>query len=220
MKRLLILALLVCLMGGFGACATHAQQKIAIISLKKAFDGYWKTKQADTQLKDRAGDFEKQHKEIVDNYQKSNEEYKKMLDSANDQAVSSEERDRRKKAAEGKLRDIQAIEQQLRQFDSTARSTLQEQQRRMRDSILSEIQDEVKKKAKAAGYSLVFDTAAETINNTPVVVFNSGENDITDEIVSVLNSTAPANLPKPGESSATVPIATPDTSDKTKKDKK
>jgi outer membrane protein len=220
MKNLFIKALIVCLVCGWGACASHAQQKIAIISLKKAFDGYWKTKQADLQLKDRAGDFEKQHKDIVDNYQKSNEEYKKLLDSANDQAVSGEERDKRKKTAEGKLREIQGVEQQLRQFDSTARSTLQEQQRRMRDSILSEIQDEVKKKAKTAGFSLVIDTAAETINSTPVIVFNAGENDITDEILAVLNSTAPANLPKAGDTPAAPAISTPDTSDKTKKDKK
>lgn len=220
MKKLLIKVLMVCLVCGCGACAAHAQQKIAIISLKKAFDGYWKTKQADLQLKDRAGEFEKQHKEIVESYQKANEEYKKLLDSANDQAVSAEERDKRKKAAEGKLRDIQGVEQQLRQFDNTARGNLQEQQRRMRDSILGEIQEEVKKKAKTAGYSLVLDIAAETINSTPVVVFNAGENDITEEILTILNSTAPANLPKAGESSTTSSISTPDTSDKTKKDKK
>jgi outer membrane protein len=220
MKKLLIPALIVSIFCGLGLCAAQADQKIAVISLKKAFDGYWKTKQADVQLKDRAGEFEKQHKDIVDNYQKANEDYKKMLDGANDQAVSSEERDKRKKNAEGKLRDIQGIEQQLRQFDSTARSTLQEQQRRMRDSILGEIQDEVKKKAKAGGFTLVIDTAAETINSTPVVVFTSNESDITEEVLSVLNATAPANLPKAGESSNVPAIATPEPPDKSKKDKK
>ncbi|HOW66003.1 MAG TPA: OmpH family outer membrane protein [Candidatus Paceibacterota bacterium] len=200
-----------------GILSAQAQTKVGIINLKKAFDGYWKTKNADVLLKERAGEFEKQHKEIVENYQKANEEYKKLLDSANDQAVSTEERDRRKKTAEGKLRDIQGIEQQLRQFDTTARSTLEEQQRRMRDSILAEIQDEVKKKAKTAGFSLVIDTAAETVNRTPFVVYNGGENDITDEILTILNATAPAALPQAGGTSPG--IATPDAAEKARKDR-
>ena len=87
----------------------------------------------------------------------------------------------------------------------------------MRDSILAEIQDEVKKKAKAAGYTLVVDTAAETINRTPVMVYTSGENDITEEVLTVLNATAPAALPQAG--GATPGIATPDAAEKARKEK-
>jgi outer membrane protein len=202
------------------AATSQAQPKIGTINLKKAFDGYWKTKQADLQLKERSSEFEKQQKEIYGTYQKANEEYKKLLDSANDQAVSAEERDKRKRTAEGKLRDIQAVEQQLRQFDTTARSTMQEQSRRMRDSILAEIQDEVKKKAKAANFFMVLDSAAESANIAPVLVFTSGENDITDEVLSVLNATAPASVLKESTNQAPSNIATPEAQDKAKKDKK
>jgi outer membrane protein len=222
MKKTIAQLCIIGLVCGLAAATSQAQsqQKIGIINLKKAFDNYWKTKQADIQLKDRAGEFEKQHKEIVDNYQKANEEYKKLLDSANDQAVSSEERDKRKRTAEGKLRDIQGVEQQLRQFDTTARSTLGEQQRRMRDSILAEIQDEVKKKAKAAGYTLILDSAAESVNAAPVLVFTSGDNDITDEVVNALNATAPPSVQKDAPAATPGNIAIPESPDKAKKDKK
>ena len=33
----------------------HAQSKMAVVDLKKVFDNYWRTKVADTQLKESAG---------------------------------------------------------------------------------------------------------------------------------------------------------------------
>lgn len=182
----------------------HAETKVGIISLKKVFDGFWKTKQADVQLKERAAEFDKQRKDLIEGYQKSNEEYKKLLDSAGDQAVSTEERDKRKKSAETKLREIQEIETQVNQFDRTARATLNEQQRRMRDSILREIQEVISTKAKTAAFSMVLDTAAESINNTPILVYNNGENDITDDVLRQLNISAPADFLKTADEASKV----------------
>lgn len=181
------------------AAPLHAQTKIGTVDLKKVFDGYWKTKQADSNLKDRAGEFDKKRKEMIDEFQKANEDYKKLLDGANDQAVSVEEREKRKKSAETKLLEIREIEQSVNQFDRSARTTLAEQQRRMRDSILEEIRNIVNAKAKAAGYSLVVDIAGETINNTPVVPYSDGKSDITDEVLSQLNATAPLGAQNPAE---------------------
>lgn len=186
------------------AIPAQAETKVGIISLKKVFDGFWKTRQADVQLKDRAAEFDKQRKELIDGYQKANEEYKKLLDSAGDQAVSTEERDKRKKSAETKLREIQEIETQVNQFDRTARATLNEQQRRMRDSILREIQEVIATKSKTAAFSLVLDTAAESINNTPIVVFSNGENDITDDVLRQLNISAPADFLKSADEASKV----------------
>lgn len=186
------------------AIPAHAETKVGIISLKKVFDGFWKTKQADVQLKDRAAEFDKQRKDLIEGYQKANEEYKKLLDSAGDQAVSTEERDKRKKSAETKLREIQEIETQVNQFDRTARATLNEQQRRMRDSILREIQEVIATKAKTAAFSIVLDTAAESVNNTPILVYTNGENDITDDVLRQLNISAPADFLKPADEATKV----------------
>jgi hypothetical protein len=46
---------------------------------------------------------------------------------------------------------------------------------------------------------MVLDTAAETINKTPVFLYTTGENDITDAVLLQLNSNAPAELPKTEE---------------------
>jgi len=176
------------------ALPSYAQSKVAIVDLRKVFDEFYKTKAADKTLKDRAEDLEKERKVLTDQYQKLNEDWKKAVDGASDQAVSADEREKRKKAAESKLLEIKELEQNLTQFDRGSRSTLEEQQRSMREKILAEIRTVVTSKAKAGNYALVVDTAAESINKTPVVLFTNGENDITTAVLAQLNANAPASL--------------------------
>lgn len=190
LRRILsaLFAILLC------ASVSGADTKFATVNLKKVFDGYWKTKQADLNLKERAGEFDKKRKEMVDDYQKTNGEYKKLVDSASDPAVSADERDKRKKGAETKLREIQEIEQSIQQFDRSARTQLAELQRNMRDKIVAEIRGVLDTKAKAVGFSLVFDSSAESITQTPLVLFNDNKADLTDEILTQLNLTAPIGV--------------------------
>jgi outer membrane protein len=172
--------------------AASAADRIAVVDLKKVFDGYWKTKQADLNLKERAGELDKKRKDMLDDLKKAGDEYKKLVENSTDSAVSIEERDRRKKSAETKLRELQEIEQSIGQFDRSARAQLGESQRNMRDKIVVEIRDLVNKKAKTAGYSAVLDSAAESAVGTPILLFNASLPDLTDEVISQLNATAPA----------------------------
>lgn len=173
---------------------SSAQTKIGTVDLKKVFDGYFRTKQADAQLKERAADAEKVLKSMMDDYQTANDEYKKLVESASDQAISNEERARRKQAAETKLLDIKDIEQSIAQFRRSTQATLDEQKRRMRESILREITEIVSTKAKARNLTLVVDTAAESINQTLVVLYSDGQNDLTQEVLDEVNSKAPVEF--------------------------
>lgn len=169
----------------------QAETKIGLIDLRKVFDNYYKTKQADANLKDEAGDLEKQIKEMVGDFKKGEEDWKKLLDKANDQAISSEERVTSKQAAEKKLVELKGLEQTVAQFQRSSKAALTEKQRRKRDAILQEIKDAVNQKSKAAGYSMVIDSAASSINDTPVVMFNNGTNDLTEAVLTQLNASAP-----------------------------
>lgn len=180
--------------------AVRADVKIAVIDLKRVFDNYWKRKQAQAQIDDQKADFEKKFKGMLDDYQKANDEYKKLIDSANDQAVAGDEREKRKGSAEKKLLEIKEIEQQANLFQKNSNEMLGLQVRRMTENILKDIRELVDAKAKAGGYSLVLDAAAQSAAGTPVVLFSNGENDITTEILSQLNATAPIGLQKIEES--------------------
>jgi len=186
-----------------GASSASAQGRIATVDLKKLFDNYWKTKQADAALKARGADLEKEFKAMVEDYNKAKDDYKALSTASSDPAMSESERDRKKKEAEDKLRGIKDQEEAMQKFQNQARTTIDEQRRRMRDNILGEVRKALDGKAKVAGYSLVIDVAAETINNTPVVLYNAGENDITDSVLSQLNASAPPEVSSGETSSVT-----------------
>jgi len=179
--------------------SAFAQGRVGTVDLRKLFDGYWKTKKADTQLKERAADMEKEHKTMLDDWKKSKEDYAGLLGDANNQVLSPEEREKRKKLAEDKLKQLKETEDTIGQYERQARTTLDEQRKRMRDVILEEIKVALKTKAKTAGYSLVIDTAAESVNTTPIILFSNNENDITQAVLDELNLTAPKDLLKADE---------------------
>jgi len=183
-------------LAGLLVLPARAEQKIAIIDLKKVFDEYFKTKIADAQIKDEAASLDKDRKALTDQAQKTIDDYKKAVEDANNQAISSEEREKRKKAAEGKLVEVNDLEQQIKQFDRSARTNLEDKQTRAREKILKEIQTIVNAKAKAGGYALVLDSAAEAVSRTFVVFYNNGQDDITAAVLKELNANAPTDLPK------------------------
>lgn len=195
MKRILSTVLLLACVAI--AQPAQAQTKIAVVDLKKVFDGYWRTKQADAQLKERAADFEKARNGLIEDYKKSNDEFRKANESINDPAVSQEERDRRKKDVEKRLQDVREQENSIRTFDQNTRQALGEQQARMRESVLKDIRGVLDEKSKAAGYNLVFDLAATTINQTTVIMYNNlagTETDLTEAVLKQLNANAPADI--------------------------
>lgn len=179
-----------------------AQSRMATVDLRKVFDGYWKKRQAEAALKERQTDMEKEDRNMVDDYKKVKDEYQGLLASANDQAVSTEERDKRKNSAEEKLRRLKEMEETIAQYERQARTTIGEQSQRMRSNILNEIKTVVNAKAKTGGFTLVIDTAAESINNTPIFLYSSGENDITDAVLQQLNATAPSDAVKADDKAA------------------
>jgi len=194
--KLIRTLLLTALFSASLALPCFAQSRVATVDVKRLFDGYWRTQQAAANLKEQAADMDKERKGFVDDYTKARQDYQKLLDSATDTLISAEERDKRKAAAEKKLLEIKELEQTVQQYDRQATSTMQEKNRRMRDNILRDIREVVNSKAKAGGYALVVDTAAESVNNTPVVLYSAGDSDLTDAVLTQLNSTAPPDLPK------------------------
>jgi hypothetical protein len=54
--------------------------------------------------------------------------------------------------------------------------------------------EKINEKARAENFTLIIDVAAETINQTPVILFHSGQHDITDAILVAVNAGAPPSF--------------------------
>ena len=189
-KRIFVLGASVAVLGSFSASAQT--QKIGVVDMKRAFDSYYKTKQAEAQIKDRAAESDKVYKGMIEDYKKANQDYKTLIDSSNDQAVSAEERERRKKSAETKLLELQELEKSVKQYESTARQTIGGMEKRMRDKIVEEIREVVNRLSSSGGYTYIFDSAAVTAYQTPIILFSDPKNDLTETVIKEINATAPA----------------------------
>ncbi|HTV39020.1 MAG TPA: OmpH family outer membrane protein [Candidatus Sulfotelmatobacter sp.] len=171
------------------------QSKIATVDLKKLFDNYYKKKLAEAEVQQHLDQLDQQYSKMAADFKRQSDDYQSELASANDQAVSQDERDRRKQAADDQLKQLEDLKGTLDQFQRQAQVTISDQRQRMLDNLLDDIKKAVADKAKAAGDTLVLDTTAETISGTPAVLFSAGDNDLTDDVLKELNSTAPPDLP-------------------------
>jgi Outer membrane protein len=184
---------LLLLFGAMHSISNAQQLKIATVDLSRVFTNYWKFKQADAALQEMRTDMMKSFEDLKKSGEKANQTYTTLIAEANDQVLSSEERDKRKKAAEEKLREMGEIRRSMEQFEKQALTRLTEQRARMRENLLNEINAVVKSKGKAGNYTLLLDSAAKTADQTQFILFSTAE-DITDSVISQLNAGAPVEF--------------------------
>lgn len=182
------------LLGAFAAAflatSAHAQMKLAVVNMKLVFDGYWKTMQSDATVKEREAEFKTERKKMEEDYEKLNAEFRELDKGSRDPAISAEEQKKRKDSANSKLLEIREIEQSVQNFDRNFRQQVADQIQRMRENIFRDIREVVETKAKAGGYNVVLNTAAE-ITQVPVFMYVTGLPDVTQDVLSDLNAKAP-----------------------------
>jgi outer membrane protein len=191
MKNLYYLILTVALLLAVPSPAS-AQTKVATVDMKKLFNGYYKTKLAQTSLESRKTDLRKEIKDMADGLEKSQADYKLILERASDPAISNDERDKRKQTAADMVKEINKKRGDIEQFQRQAEAQLADQSQRMSGNLVNEIQKVVAEKSKTAGYAVVLNSAS-----VETVVFASNDNDLTAAVLAQLNAGAPIDVTAP-----------------------
>jgi outer membrane protein len=189
--------LLLTVLGG----SALAQTKIATVDMKKLFDNYYKTKEAQAAIEDRETQLAKDDDSMKADLKAKSDEYQQLLQEANDMALSEAERDKHKQESDDKLKVLQASQAALEDYERQAQVTLSDQRSRMHDKIMDAINASVASVAKAGGYNIVLNTATVGMNlgTTDIsfpspVVYSSSEIDLTDVVLKQLNIGAPLNI--------------------------
>jgi Skp family chaperone for outer membrane proteins len=182
------------------ASAQGPAGRIVTVDLNKVFTDYYKTPIASAKIKDTAESFNKELNEMVDNYKKEIEDLNKLREDQDKPEYTAEVRDQKRKAVSEKLADTQKVQRDIDDYRTSHGKILQDQQLRMRQTILKEIQDVIDKNSRDAGYLLVLDKSGNTANAVPTILFSQDSLDITDDITKILNK----NLPRSTETSKPV----------------
>jgi outer membrane protein len=205
MKKYLITPILSLILSLAFAGTASAELKIGTVDMKKIFESYWRTKEAETKmsetramLKRELDERNERRKELQDSIEKLNDEIKKPELSKERAIAKTKERD-------DKIGEWQSMMRELQAYQQEKEKQLADQTLRIRNGIVDEIRKVVDDKVKSAGYDLVFDTSGNSINNVPVVLYAKEAWDFTKDIIDKLNSERPkssAPAEKPAEKPA------------------
>lgn len=174
------------------AVSFAADLKVGVVDLSKAFQEYYKTKEAEDTLNERRGAFQKERQDMMNDYQKMVDETQKIRQAADDKTLSEAAREEKKKAFETKVQDVRNQENKIRTFEQTRGRQLDDQFLRMRTSIVDEIRKVVQDFGAREKYNMLMDKSAAGVSQTPFLLYSSDVKDITDDIIKLINANKPA----------------------------
>ena len=150
-----------------GAClvpgAQAAGDKIGYVDLARVFDEYNKTKEFDKSLEGKGAAKQADRDKMV-------AEVKKLRDEA--ELLSAKAKDDKQSVIDEKIKALQ-------DFDRVTRDDLRKQRDGMVKDILKEIEVVIQDFGKTQGYGYIF--------NDRVLVYKSEGNDLTNQVIKVLN---------------------------------
>lgn len=172
----------------------QGQPKIAVVNVEEVFNKYWKSQQGQKVVDERRAEIMRNLDDMKQKYQQLSSEYRQIQERANDPALSPEHKQKLRQDAERKLVELRQLEQDIRAFEERSSRELAEQIQRMWNQVMQDIQEAVAQRAKLGGYNLILDTAAKARNGAPIVIFFDNIPDLTQQIITQLNETAPARV--------------------------
>jgi outer membrane protein len=182
----------------FSAAAATAQTagiKIALVDLQRCFNEYYKTEEAKERINTQGNGYQKEFNDRMEDYKKLVDQINGLREGEKDPSLSEAARKERQDRLREKIQEAQTRERELNDFRQTSARLLQDQQMRMRKTIVDEINKKVEEFSKGK-YNLVLDKSGQTLNGTSSLVYTEGVTDITDEVIKALNKDKPAPAKK------------------------
>jgi len=202
MKKYLVIPALLMAASFTTATASAQSAKFGTVDMKKVFDSYYKTKDAESKINEQRNAAKKELEDRMDVAKKLLEEVKKLDEEISKPELSKESQGQKQKVRSDKATELQNMDREIREFQTSREKQLQEQSVRMRAGIVDDINKVVTDKVKAENFDFVFDKSGPSLNGVPIVLFSRESFDFTDSVVTSLNKN------RSSEPTA-APVATP-----------
>ena len=171
----------------------NADLKVAVIDLGKAFDAFYKTKDASNKIDEKKATYEKEIQDQVTEFSHMQDDAKKLYDQSNDQTLSAAARADKTAALAQKNQDLLNMKNKIQEMNTERTNEIKDEIVRRHKEILDEITKDINEYAGPQGYDLVIDiSSASTASSVSIVLYHSSKMiDITPDIIKQLNATAP-----------------------------
>ena len=191
MKKYLIVPLLSLVLSLAFAGTASAELKIGSVDMKKVFESYWRTKEAETKMSETRAVLKRDLDERMEKRKELQDQIEKLNDEVRKPELSKDTAAKKGKEREDKIGEWQNMMRELQAYQLEKEKQLADQTLRIRNSIVDEIRKVVDDKVKSIGFDLVFDTSGNSINNVPVILYAKESWDFTKEIIEKLNADRP-----------------------------
>ncbi len=187
MKKYILLPLIAATLGLGISSATAQTLKVGTVDMKKVFESYYKTKDAESRINEARNSAKKELDDRMDVYNKGVADVKKLNEEIDKPELSKEAKDQKSKSRDEKVSELKNMEREINEFRATREKQLQDQSVRMRGGIVDEINKVVTDKVKAENYQMVFDKSGPSLNGVPVVLYSKDEYEFTNDVITALN---------------------------------
>ena len=203
--------LLVCLFLLAPVTLASADLKIAVVDLSKAFDQYYKTKDAQALLKQKQDGYQKEIQELINDYERMGQEAQTLDKAANDPTLSDSARKDKAGALQAKKQDLVNLQNKIQEMKVERTREIQEELFRRHKEIVDEISKIITDYSGPQGYDLVIDkSSASAASGVSIVLYNSTKLlDITTDVITMLNKSAPAAGTSATPAGGGAPVAAP-----------
>lgn len=172
-----------------------ADVKIGVVDLNKAFTEYYKTKVEEAKLNQKAQQYQQDFQQLQTKYQLATEVAQQLQGQVNDPSLSAEAKADKNNALQQKIQDIRDMEHQLEEMKTQDIQALQQEQMQETKDIIAEINKLVSDYSAQSGFDIMVDKSSLSAHGTPVWLYLSPKlTDITQDIITKLNSTKPPGL--------------------------
>lgn len=185
MKSASGIKIVVCLLG-LAIVSSGTELKIAVVDMSKILDAHPRDKANRAIIEKQIEELKKDISKLQEESDAYQEELDKMRKDISNPALSKDARDKAIKSAEEKYMEYREHDKKAREMIMMRENQIREQNKRMREELISKVKSIIREHVEKNGYTLVFDSSGITLNGIESVVFAKSALDITPDIIKVV----------------------------------
>ncbi len=206
-KTIRTLATLSALLLGAATLPAQPAVKLVVVDMARVFDNHYKKEEADAKFRDAEQKAMEQIEELTKQGNTLVEEYKGLIEQSKNAVLTEKARADAEASAQKKLQEIQQKQNDVQNFRTNARNSLQQRIKTHRDLLLEEISKVVVDLARKKSATLVVDKSGPTLFGISSVLYADAGYEITEEVLVEVNKDRPPAAPAATPAAATPPAA-------------
>ena len=185
MKKTLILSLFAASLALSNQAA--AEINIGTVDMKKVFENYKKTKDAESRISEMRNKYKKELDERMEKLKGMKDEIDKLTEDTKKAELSVEKRQTIAKKRDDIAGEANNLWKEVQQSQQEKEKQLADHSVRMRNGIVEEIKKVIDKNVATKGYDLVFDKSGPSLNGVNIVLHSKDAWDFTKDVIDELN---------------------------------